>query len=301
MRDARPRLYWLSWNILPDRGHETLDMGGYLKVVTVKVPRGSAPAMAGPHGRQRKATTAAEQEVLLGFPRNYTSVAVKGSSAGESERVRCSLLEGSFSCYVVGWLVQHCLLQERLLSALIPARDLLGVCECRDFQSVSIELVKEQPEETEVGRRLVAYYLRTADKAGTDVRIDAGLPFRPRAWPRAAVSPDLWEWRLGHCKAWPPHQDSHINVLEAKSCLAALRWRCRKASFASCRYLHLIDSQVAIGVLTKHRSSSGRLKILVRQWSALCVARDVYPILCYVHSELNPADGPSRKKWGSDP
>ena len=146
----------------------------------------------------------------------------------------------------------------------------------------------------------MAQYLRTADKAGTDVRVDAGVPFRPRAWPRAAVSPDLWGWRLGWAQKWPAGRNDHINVLEARSCLQALKWRARTVAFCSCRYLHLVDSQVALGVLTKHRSSSNKLAQLVREWSALCIALDVYPILAYVHSELNPADAPSRQ-WGSKP
>ena len=72
-------------------------------------------------------------------------------------------------------------------------------------------------------------------------------------------------------------------------------WRLRNQAFGSCRALHLTDSQVALAVATKGRSSSKSLNRLLRKFAALQIAGGVWPLLAYVDSAKNPADGPSRE------
>ena len=58
--------------------------------------------------------------------------------------------------------------------------------------------------------------------------------------------------------------------------------------------MHLLDSQVATSILTRGRSSSKRLRSVLRRYNALVLAVGAYPLYAYVHSEDNPADVPSR-------
>ena len=92
---------------------------------------------------------------------------------------------------------------------------------------------------------------------------------------------------------------SHINELESQAILMELRARSRKVANFSTLYLHLVDSQVALGIFTKKRTSSRLLQRVIRRANALCLAAHLYPVLVYVRSELNPADAPSRGRGAS--
>ncbi|CAE7439662.1 unnamed protein product [Symbiodinium sp. CCMP2592] len=47
--------------------------------------------------------------------------------------------------------------------------------------------------------RLVPHFLRIAEKSGTDVPLDAGIPFRAKAWPRTGIQSQLFKWATVHC------------------------------------------------------------------------------------------------------
>ena len=142
-------------------------------------------------------------------------------------------------------------------------------------------------------------FLCIAGGTGADARLDIGVPFRPKAWPRAGVRISTWKWRILHGYPWSLDRACHINVLEARAALNGTRWRLRRGSALRSRWLHLVDSQVVAAVLTKARSSSGRLQRVLRRHNALLLASGGYPIVAYVSSEDNPADIPSR--WARMP
>ena len=75
-----------------------------------------------------------------------------------------------------------------------------------------------------------------------------------------------------------------------------LRWRSRKASLLGSKFLHLLDSQVNIGVLTKGRSRSYSINFVTRRCNALTLAAFFHPVYAFVRSEVIPADEPSRWK-----
>ena len=56
-----------------------------------------------------------------------------------------------------------------------------------------------------------------------------------------------------------------------------------------------IDSYVALGVLSKRRSSSHKIQRVLRRFDALELASGVRPFFAYIRSSLNPADRPSRR------
>ena len=139
---------------------------------------------------------------------------------------------------------------------------------------------------------LVESIIRRVDHRGSDVRLDLGVLYRPSAWPRMSIDPGKWVWAQVLSTPW--EREEHINVLELRAGLLALRWRSRRADFAAVRYVHLMDSQVALAVATKGRSSAKVLNMVLVRMAALKVALDAYGVYGYVATEVNPADYGSR-------
>ena len=139
---------------------------------------------------------------------------------------------------------------------------------------------------------LVESIVRRLDHRGSDVRLDLGVLYRPSAWPRMSIDPAKWVWAQVLSAPWA--KEEHINVLELRAGLLALRWRSRRADFCSSRFVHLMDSQVALAVATKGRRSAKVLNRVLVRMAALLVCLDVYGIFGYVATEVNPADYGSR-------
>ena len=64
-------------------------------------------------------------------------------------------------------------------------------------------------------QKLVGKYLQLADHRGSDVRLDAGLPYRLSAWPKAPIDSGQWTWKVRLSYAWT--SENHINILEAQA------------------------------------------------------------------------------------
>jgi len=90
------------------------------------------------------------------------------------------------------------------------------------------------------------------------------------------------------------YQDEHINSLELRAVLLAVRWILSHNSTTSIRTFLLVDSSVVYYVLRKGRSSSRPLLSVYRRLAAFLLAADMYLIPCWVPSERNPADNASR-------
>ena len=103
----------------------------------------------------------------------------------------------------------------------------------------------------------------------------------------------LWHWKIVHGYVWKAKVGDHINVLEARASLNAIRWRLRKRGAFGARWLHLVVSQVTAAMLTKGRSSSFKLRRVVAVGTSSCSLRTATTI-GYVASEVNPADIPAR-------
>ena len=139
---------------------------------------------------------------------------------------------------------------------------------------------------------LVVEHLRCADHRGSDVRLSSGALTRPSCWPRMSTDHTSWKWRTVVKTKW--EREAHINELELRAALLALRWRLRSLRGQKRVALHLLDSSVSIGVLVKRRSSAYRLHRVVRRINALELASGTRVILGFVRSAVNPADAPSR-------
>jgi hypothetical protein len=87
----------------------------------------------------------------------------------------------------------------------------------------------------------------------------------------------------------------HINALELRTVLLAVRWLLSRPSSLNSRVCLLVDSTVTLYSLWKGRSSSPALRMVLRPLAALLLAGGLTLCPGWVPSEINPADGPSRR------
>ena len=113
---------------------------------------------------------------------------------------------------------------------------------------------------------------------------------------RASVPSKLWKWRIVSGWKWARGRE-HINSLELRAILNALRWRLEHRGHHGCRMLHLTDSLVCLRALTGGRTSSRKLRSSMARISALLLCSNSQCLWGYVHTDSNPADKPSR--WGT--
>ena len=97
-------------------------------------------------------------------------------------------------------------------------------------------------------------------------------------------------WKVRRSWAW--RDRVHINLLESRAILCALRDRARRGT--SIRFVHGVDSFVSLGAMVKGRTSSTRLLPLVKQSAALQIAFDLYPSFLFCPTRLNTSDDPTR-------
>ena len=146
---------------------------------------------------------------------------------------------------------------------------------------------------TDLELKTLTSILRSADYRGSDVRLDSGELLTPGRWPRRSIDPARWNWYplLSHEYRY----EEHINVLEVRSAHLQLRWRSRSAARIGSMFFHLLDSQVAMAVLVKGRSSSWQRNRILSRVNALTLAANFFPTYGYFMSEWNPRDPPSRR------
>ena len=140
----------------------------------------------------------------------------------------------------------------------------------------------------------VEQLLRNATHKGSDVRLATGTLHSPGLWPRRTIEASRWKWRV--VLSYRADGD-HINVAELKAVFTSIRWRLRSAKNVACRAVHLLDSQVALSVLVKGRSSSWQLQKVLHKINCLVLGSSLTLAYAYVRTDLNPADRPSR--WPS--
>lgn len=90
---------------------------------------------------------------------------------------------------------------------------------------------------------------------------------KAKAFPRQSACADWWQWKhVFNCR-W--QKTEHINRLEMRSILSALRSRIHHLTESSCRFIHLTDSYVSMSIISKGRSSSEMLMTIMRQIAAV--------------------------------
>ena len=74
---------------------------------------------------------------------------------------------------------------------------------------------------------------------GGEFRVSLVTGSSLRRWPLAPVDYSLWEWTIALSFA---QNNQHINLLEMRASLAALKWRIRNFAEYRVIFFHLVDS-----------------------------------------------------------
>ena len=134
--------------------------------------------------------------------------------------------------------------------------------------------------------------LKRVNHAGSDVRVSSGHIMDPKAFPRQSVPSAWWQWTpVFQFRFKKP---DHINSLELRSIVQAVRWRITHKKEFSCKVFHLTDSYVNMSIIGKGRSSSSMLQFQLRRLMAEVLLCNLYLICVHVGSLDNPTDHASR-------
>jgi hypothetical protein len=205
----------------------------------------------------------------------------------------------SFVVPVVAWLYGHLLVQEGFLANLPSIPNCWGTLSMAQEQAVCVAYgLPSASDLSEISIEAVRQFCRSALFKGSDVRLATQSVMVPNLWPRLAADTSRWHWKV--ILSYPAH-GPHINVLELKAVLSSFKWRVRSCKGLHVRFAHFLDSQVAMSVLAKGRSSSRQLGAVLRKINALLLASSNFPFYIFVRSEDNPADAPSRWHQWHDP
>lgn len=234
-----------------------------------------------------------ERERLMGFDEGYISNAISPKlTVDEAFIVGASMIGNSFHVHATTLLFDELLAQ--VCPGYVP-RQLDRILSCGPTAPLGWCVRPHFVAGTKPDRRsqmLVQEFLRIADRGGSDVRLDVGIPYRIKAWPRAGLRTHLFYWRIIHGYPWK--HSAHINVLELQAVVNAVQWRLRTSSNCSQRVLRLVDSQVVAAIIAKGRTSSARLLPALAKLNSLCVIAGIYLSIGYIDTNDNPSDVPSR-------
>ena len=249
-----------------------------------------------------------EREACLGFPIHYTAACRPKSNRQDAAYTddRLTLLGNTWNVSVAAWLLSQ------LGSVLGICNDLTpqAICEAtRPGGSSKLQGLLFRPPFGPIRggagnpseHRLVKKLCGLTSMKGEDLLLQAPTdPVVKSQRLRVSIPGGMWRWK--DVTGWLWHANpEHINALELRAVLTALRWRVLKQSNRGMRLLHLIDSLVCLHALTRGRSSSRKLRRILCKINALLLAYNLHPTWGYINTKLNPADRPSRRgvrrKW----
>ena len=198
---------------------------------------------------------------------------------------RDSLLGQSIHCGTLAVLVASSLAQWGLLRKLPSLEEL-------DLANLRKDRDEGRPSSA---RRLARMYASYATHRGNEIRLEAGprRMLQKPSWQQ--VDARQWTWQTVISCVWQIEGES-MPSLEARAVLLTLQWRARSVARLGKKFLHLSDSQSALGCMSKHRSGATSLAYLVERAAALQLAGNMEPVFAFVRTHINPADRPSRRK-----
>ena len=243
-----------------------------------------------------------EREVMLGFPVGYTSWCLPKADRKTAmyNDTRLTLLGNSWSVPVVAWLLCQLCAPLGLCSGLTPqgimdrtAPGGQGLLQARLWR---LPLRPWRGTGEQSSAHLVEKLANLVSIKGEDLLLTAPSSQMIRYHRlRATVPAKLWRWSVVTGWTWTGAKE-HINCLELRAILTALKWRIGHKGMRNQRFLHLTDSLVSLHALSRGRSSSRKLRSTLSRINALLLLSSSQGIWGYIHTDSNPADRPSR--WG---
>ena len=249
-----------------------------------------------------------EREVIMGFPRDYTLQCLPKRDQGSQFHLdtRLSLIGNSWNVTVVTWILG----QLGSILGLNPFFTLEEIVK-RSAPGCSVDLstflyrpllnARRSPKISGKEIRLVEKLLTLVSMKGEDLLLQSSSEDLTKYHRlRSSIPSKLWKWKTVAGWHWNS-KDEHINALECRATLTALRWRLERLGQQKVKFVHLVDSLVVLHCLSRGRSSSRKLRRTVLRINALLLATRSQAVWAYVHTKDNPADAPSRRpqkrKW----
>ena len=244
----------------------------------------------------------------MGFPRDYTMQCMPKAAQGTQNHLdtRLSLIGNTWNVTVITWLLsqlgQLLGLNEGLSPQQIVSRTAPGCTkDLQTFLQRPLMTQRRAPPPDTCEETLVKKLLTLVSVKGEDLMLQSSSEDLVRYHRlRASIPAKLWRWRAIASWRWSD-QGEHINSLELRAVLTALRWRIERNKCIHSKFIHLVDSQVCLHALSRGRSSSKKLRRTLLRANALLLATKTHVVWAYVHTKQNPADAPSRRlrkrKW----
>ena len=236
---------------------------------------------------------------MMGFPLHYTA-ACWGKSERKKEGyldARLTLIGNSWSVPVVGWLLSQLLALLGVSEGLSP-QQVVDLCRPGGPDSLQGRLVRlplRRAGEGSGSQYDLAFKLcNLVSLKGEDILLStpsSQLVKYHRL--RASAPAKLWKWTVVSGWKWRRGKE-HINSLELRAILNAVKWRIQHCGQLGKRLLHLTDSLVCLHALTRGRTSSRRLRSTMARINALVLCSGSQFVWSYVSTDTNPADKPSR-------
>jgi len=248
--------------------------------------------------------TAEMREVLMGYDRDYTHAVWSAGNRRANplgfELARCSLLGNTFHAGVVAWLLGHLMAEWDILARPALVSEVADPCRPAGLGHRAVPMGQETMQLEDLGNdaelllQLVRFYFGRQSHRGGEVswlgEVGAGSAQVPKA-----IDPREWLWYDAISTKWKILGE-HINTLECRALILALRWRFRQSTNVHSKFLHLVDSRVTSGMVAKGRTSSWTLRRTLGKVNALLLAAHSSMVLGFCRTHLNPADSPSRRE-----
>lgn len=255
------------------------------------------------NGARWRLTNSSERELLLGYGFGHTKLCMSASDIKRSkenyEDEKLSLLGDSFSVY--SFVIAAAALCVRYLPHLHYhhlARRMGSAPGFKPPLKWEIPLGRELkygcpfPGDFAV-QDLNRVLLCRVNHTGSDIRITTGQVLNPKGVPRQSVEAAWWRWLPSFKVRW--QHAEHINVLELRAILLALKYQISHLGVTHCRLFHVSDSFVAMSVVAKGRTGSRQLGAVLKLLNAHLLAYGLYLIVGHIESTENPTDGASRQ------
>ena len=244
-----------------------------------------------------------EREILHGYGFEHTSLCMSASDIKKSysayEDQRCSLIGDSFSIY------SFCIFVWGAFKDSLPDFDYQHLCNRMGMAPGFVCPISRTcvlgrrpgygstPMRDATPKELAQILLQRTNHTGSDIRITTGQVMCPKAFPRQSVASCWWNWVESFSCRWA--RKDHINSLELRAIVLALKQRVLREGERNVRFVHLTDSYVNMSILSKGRTSSEMLLFQLRRFAAVVFGFNLYPLLAHVESTDNPTDEGSRK------
>ena len=246
-------------------------------------------------GHSWRLANSSERELLLGYGYEHTKLAMSASdqkkSAKEFEDLRCSLLGDSFS------VPSFCIVAAALCKRYIPTITYSHLCSRMGMAPgyrAAIRLRAPLKRCLQYGfDSFGELLLGRTNHTGSDVRVSSGEVLNPKSFPRQSIESVWWVWKRLFQTRWK--QTDHINALELRSVLLALKYHVTHLRSYDARIFHICDSYVCMSIISKGRTGSQKLQWLLKQLSSILLAFNLLLIIGHVESTDNPTDEASRE------